>query len=279
MYSRWQLWSDRVDGQIKSDITVVLHTKVPGQATEDSVALAKKLSRAEKRREDIGKGGIEGLDIGYSKLKDHVEKSIFLLGEDEVSRCSVCSEVIGPPTLMALVCPQEGCRTVSHMKCLAAVFLRAQHQSKSVLPVSGSCPGCRAELQWVDLIMEMSLRANGEREIKQLMKKPKQQRTKLPRAINNVSSQIEGGSLEEDNHEALNELAENAQLVGVAADDALLDDWDYQGDDDDAMSMTSAASDCSDRIGTVSSIQAPSAAPSLGVVIEDSEEDEAGIPA
>lgn len=114
-------------------------------------------------------GGFDGIDPSYFPMKDHVEKSAFLLAEGEDAKCDVCQNPVASMQ-SALVCPMPGCKSTSHMACLGQAFLKTGDQ-KDVVPRSGSCPSCRSELQWVDLVKELSLRTRGEKEVAKLQKK------------------------------------------------------------------------------------------------------------
>ncbi|KAL9100623.1 MAG: hypothetical protein Q9163_004024 [Psora crenata] len=124
----------------------------------------------------LGCNGVEGLDVGYSSLKDQIEKSIFHLADGKDLTCAVCSVSLGPELSTALVCPHEGCRATSHLSCLAGVFLVEEGQSESLVPVLGTCPVCKKRTIWIELIKQMSLRAKGEKEVALLIKKPKASR-------------------------------------------------------------------------------------------------------
>ena len=193
-----------------------------------------------KQPEEVVHGGIQGLDFGYSKLKDHVEKSIFFLTEDEARKCALCAKNLSPQTAMALLCPQEGCRTASHMICLATKFIEEEGTGVGVTPISGRCPGCKEDLKWIDLIKELSLRARGEKEVAQMMKKPKERKTKYSNAKNATASQLEARTVLEENaadpHKHLMEAVD-------APNEILPDVWQRQDDDDDDMtSMTTLLS-------------------------------------
>lgn len=118
-------------------------------------------------KDDVG--GFDGIDPSYFPIKDHVEKSAFLLAEGEDVKCDVCQEPVASMH-SALVCPMPGCKSASHMACLGQAFLK-HGAREDVVPRSGLCPGCRSELQWVDLVKELSLRTRGEKEIAKLQKK------------------------------------------------------------------------------------------------------------
>lgn len=268
----WQRWSERVDGEIRGGIKIFLDVKQVVRTIDGGEIPMRTQAKGKLKREAIGNGGIEGLNVGYSESKCHVEKSIFLLGGDEVTRCAVCSEIIGPSAALALVCPAENCKAVSHMSCLAPSFLVDEGGRSAIVPTSGKCPKCRSELQWVDLVKEMSLRANGEKEVAQLMKKPRERKAKVPKSSKAKSSHSKQDKFDEEDDDQAESSVEDAFHAGTIEDDALPDDWYYQGDEDD---MTSAASGFSDGVEAASpKIAASLAAPKSGVVVEDSEWDE-----
>lgn len=273
VYKAWERWSERVDGKIRGDIQILLDVKQPLEAVVHSDTPLSMQAKGKQKLEAVGKGGIEGLDTGYGNLTGHVEKSIFLLGEDESIMCAVCSDTIGPSTAMALVCPSEDCKAVFHMSCLAMRFLVEESGLGPIMPTLGRCPTCRVELRWIDLVKEMSLRANGGKEVAQLMKKPSERKAKASNLRKANSFQELGEKLKDGDDDREEGFVEDSMHAGAAADDALPDDWYYQGDDDDMMSVTSAASGFSDSVDAASPIRA--AASRLGVVIEDSEGDDA----
>ena len=267
VYRVWQRWNERVGGSIRSGLRIVLDLKQPAEALNSHDAPMSTQEKGKRKREALGKGGVEGVDVGYSELKGHLEKSIFMLEDDEPIMCSICAARIGPDKMVTLVCSQESCRTASHMTCLATRFLDEEGAGSSIMPTSGKCPKCKVALQWIDLIKEMSLRARGEKEVAQLMKRPKGRQSKA------VSSHIEHDHTrnEDESDQEGGNFGEIALQAGSVADDPLPDDWHYQEDDEnDLMSTTSAASDGMDSASSLT-------APRLEVVIEDSDWDEAEV--
>lgn len=274
VYRVWQLWNERVAGSVRGGVNVLLDLKLPEEVINDDGLLMSTQAKAKQKREALGKGGIQGLDIGYSELKDHVDKSIFLLAEDEGLKCAVCAKNLGPQTAMALVCPRENCRTASHMTCLATKFVEDEGAGAAVTPVSGRCPGCREELRWIDLIKELSLRVRGEKEVAQMMKKPKERKVKKPMAKEGTASQLEAHTLvKEDGADPNEDLADADMRALNASDESLPDDWQYQDDDDDdRMSVMSGHSALSDGM---SPTKRSSTTSKLPAVIEDSDWDDA----
>ena len=240
---------------------------------DDGLAMTTQ-AKGKKKREALGKGGIQGLDVGYNELKTHVEKSIFFLAEDEALKCAVCARNLGPQTAMALVCPQEGCMTASHVTCLATKFVEDEGAGAAVIPTSGRCPGCKKELQWIDLIKELSLRVRGEKEVAQMMRKPKELIFKKPIAKNTTASQLEAYNVVEEDGADPNEDLVDANMRALnTSDGSLPDDWQYQDDDDDGtMSVMSGHSALSDGI---SPTRRSSTMSKMTAVIEDSDWDDA----
>ena len=48
-------------------------------------------------------------------------------------------------------CPLPGCKMAAHTLCLAQQFL-AVEGAKELIPVEGSCPGCKQAILWGDII-------------------------------------------------------------------------------------------------------------------------------
>lgn len=266
VYDKWQSADKRVDASIRGGIKVLLDLKKPEEIINDVELPISKKAKGKRKREALGKGGIDGLDVGYSGLKKRLERSIFSLGEDQALKCAVCAKGLDPMTAMALVCPQEDCRTVSHVTCLAARFIEDEGAGTPVVPISGRCPGCRVELQWIDLIKETSLRARGQKEVAEIMKKPKERKSKQAHNL------LEGNAADEDE----DILGVNMRALD-SSDESLPENWHYpDDDDDDKMSIMSGHSALSDGVQAASPTERPSTALKLPAVIEDSEFDFSG---
>lgn len=277
VYSVWQQCKQTASGSIRAGIKVLLDLKQPEEAASDGQLPMSKQAKGKRKREALGKGGIEGLDVGYSELKNYVEKSAFFLAENKTFECAVCGKNLCSEAAMVLICPQEDCKTTSHMTCLATKFIEDEGAGAAVTPISGRCPGCKEELQWIDLIKELSLRARGKNFIAQMIKKPKERNTKVPKTKNAAASQIEAHTVvEEDVAETEEDLVE-ADMRGLdASDESLPDDWQYQDEyDDDMISVSSGHSALSDGAETTSPAKRSSNAPKLPAVIEDSDLDDA----
>ena len=260
VYQKWQSENKKVHASIRSGIKVFLDLKQPEEVINDSELETSTKAKGKRKRDALGKGGIEGLDLGYNDLKNHIEKSCSSLTENDGLNCAVCAKSLGPNATMALVCPHKNCRTASHMACLATKFIENERASAGVTPISGKCPGCKVELQWIDLIKELTLRVRGQKEVVKMMKKPKKRKTIQAQ----FSGEEEPANPDED-------------LVGVdmraldCSDESLSDDWFYRDHDDDMLSVMSGHSGLSEGAEAVTPRKQPSTAPKLSAVIEDSE--------
>lgn len=272
LHRRWQVQNEKFDTSVSGRIKVLLDVKQSEEAVNGKEMSIQ--AKGKRKREALGKGGLDGLDVSYSELKDHVEKSILLLAGDEALNCAVCSKTLGPQPRMALVCPREGCRAAFHMTCLASKFRVDEGQDAAVVPTWGTCSVCKEELQWVEFVKEMSLRVRGQKEVAQLIKKPRERKSKIPKTIKISESHVDPEDNKgEGDDDQDNDSGEDAFQAGAAEDDDLPDDWHLQ-EDDDMLSVASAASVISD-IDAASPSEPALTVQRFASVIEDSDWDDA----
>lgn len=266
VFQVWQSRCARVTDEIRPGIQIVFDVK-PAEETKlvDGSATTAHAISVKRKKSTIGEGGVDGIDVGYRSMKGYLEKSLFLLAEGEATICAVCSKELGTQVTTAVICPNEGCRTASHSTCLAKRFLVEDGSDRPVVPTTGSCPSCNAALNWIDLVKEMSLRIRGEKEVAQLMRKPRERKTTVPKGKSTLSSELVGDSDDDATDDGL--------VAADIADEPLLeDDWVYRDeDDDDMISVTTAAS--GSRAPSPTRLGKPDQ--TLGMVIEDSDRDNA----
>jgi structure-specific endonuclease subunit SLX1 len=124
--------------------------------------------------------GIHAHDVTYNYLKSHISKSKTLLENVEWLQCTVCSSGLPSGGAYTLTCPHEGCSSMMHLDCLSASWLsqRKDGGEEILVPTSGTCPGCKGKLEWVDLVRELSLRMRGDKETKALFAKERRRKGK-----------------------------------------------------------------------------------------------------
>ncbi|KAK3704612.1 Slx4p interacting protein [Vermiconidia calcicola] len=154
--------------------------------------------------------GIYALDVGYSGLKAHLEKSKVVLGAAIPPKCTFCHDDLPQGGVMSIVCPTHDCGTSGHLECFATHFLETN--GDSLVPTTGTCPACGTKMQWIDLVKESSLRMRGEKEVEKLFRVRKPRRTKKQDHVATIPDENDEESAEED-------------------EDAMNDEWHYLSDD------------------------------------------------
>jgi structure-specific endonuclease subunit SLX1 len=242
VYKVWQKWCERVDGNIRSGIKVYLDLP---QIEEDDFEITSGQQPAKGRKIDLlGKGGVEGVDPTYARFQDVLEKSRFLLDEDDDQSCGVCAQKLNLKTDLYTICPHATCKELSHVTCLSKRFSSAE-SSTSFVPRHGTCPSCHGGLEWPELMRDVSLRARGEIEVQKLLSKKRKTKAATAAEI------METDSEDEDDDER--ELTP-ADVV------------DDEFDEDDIMSVTSVESSNAPKSKLKAAVP-----PKLEIVIENSE--------
>ncbi|KAK3112241.1 Slx4p interacting protein [Teratosphaeriaceae sp. CCFEE 6253] len=151
VHRMWVRWTKQQFESLRPGVSVALH--VPSL-------------------DDAGQSisGIKSLDVGYGSLKPQLEKSKRLLESSDWLHCAICHGGLPSSGAGTLVCRTDGCDAMTHIECLSTAFLEAEGNVDAVSPNSGSCPGCNGELQWSDLVKELSLRMRGRNELEALFK-------------------------------------------------------------------------------------------------------------
>ncbi|KAK0947803.1 Slx4p interacting protein [Friedmanniomyces endolithicus] len=163
--------------------------------------------------------GIRALDVGYSALKPQIEKTKNLFETSDWLHCAICHGGLPSGGAGALVCSTEGCNAASHIECLSTAFLLAEGEADAILPTSGSCPGCNIELQWAELVKELSLRMRGAKEVEDLFRERRKGKKGVEvtesdgEAESSTDEADEGGRLPEEDgwHELPESSADEAE--------------------------------------------------------------------
>jgi len=284
VHQKWQTSCLTATEHIRKGIAIVLNNLPPTESLVDEKnPQDSKEEKARKKEEDIPKQAalnlarISSIDTSYSALRSHVTKSLELSLEGSTS-CLVCTQFLEPESPTLLVCPQTDCGATFHVACLARIFLNKE-QEVSVLPTSGDCPKCGAELQWIDLVKELSLRTRGAKELDRLLRKPRSRRTRTKNSENGLSSEVvvEETDDDYDDEDRSNEFDEGT-ITGLSGYEASLpDDWHQPEEGEDAMSVTSIHSTISSTVEPSSPDQPRPGSSRLKAVIEESDWDGAEV--
>lgn len=222
--SVWEAWQQAIENlatesAMRSDVKIVLDLKEAGlkaESTNDSLSTH---AKGKRRKEAIGKGGPDGVDVGYGGLKDHIEKSMTLFRREQSIQCAVCPLEVNSSGHMAVTCPHGTCAAACHLTCLSKNFLIDEGAGESLLPILGNCPKCRKKTRWIDLVKEMSLRARGAKEVARLTKQSRSKTTQTAPRDADLKATASGDLDDVDEDEV--------------SDDPLPDDWLLQVDDSD----------------------------------------------
>ena len=273
IYRSWQKRISSIEGDTHRDIYVSIDFVPERPLTEGPPIRSTHKIHIGERKPPVGQGGIEGLNVSYAHIIKHLEKSISLLTKGERINCAVCAETMQLSVITTLVCPNENCRSISHLHCLATRFLNEETDGDLVVPANGTCPGCNLKLRWIDLVQEMSVRTRGEREISRLMKKRKYIKSKTADSTKALTSKLVAESSNDEAPEYLDYSESD-----VEDEPSLENEWDRDcNEHDDTMSVTSTASSAGvvPRVGTRHIWNEPPLG--LDIVIEDSEWDGAEV--
>ena len=187
----------------------------------------------EKPMHDDGLHPIHRLDVSYGSLTEYVAKTKDIFELEKATACAVCSKIMGlreddweherKHDGPLLVCPHASCTAVSHLRCLGDLFLNQERESGEdeipLVPTHGTCPSCRADTQWVDVVREATLRMRGQKEIDTLLRRKRAAEKKLDRERNGkkgkTASQV---VMDTDESEELSELSDTDEPEGEDED-------------------------------------------------------------
>jgi structure-specific endonuclease subunit SLX1 len=214
------------------------------------------------------------LEVDYVKEKKFVKKAKEIIDFEREGACSVCHTDLEHDTGIYTICPNPGCEAVTHMTCLSKHFLKSEPDS--LLPINGTCPSCKTDLQWLNVVKELSLRMRGHKEVEKLLKAKRSRKGKTTsESIEDDIEEDEDDDLESDIAEEIKRLRE-FNPTGARMD--MGDSWHAIDDSDetDAGSVvnTASPSKTSNKQGKKVASRT-SKAINLDPVIEDSDWDDA----
>lgn len=122
--------------------------------------------------------GIHALPLDYVPIKDYVAKGREVFGFEREGHCVVCKEYMPPGEGVYALCANDGCEGVGHLSCWSRHIIPPRERQDNFLPVDGRCPKCSGEIQWVDMMKELTLRMRGPKEVDKLLKKKRATKTK-----------------------------------------------------------------------------------------------------
>ncbi|KAF2841240.1 hypothetical protein M501DRAFT_929280 [Patellaria atrata CBS 101060] len=277
LYRVWQRCDKKEERKIDGSILIELETKSSLQQGASDPALLTDVAKATS--------GIHSIDVTYKSSKEYIAKSQSVI-QNQTSCCTICQDELEAGQTPVLICSHGDCKSASHMTCLSQHFLQAGVEKDALLPTTGTCPECKQQLRWIDLVKDLSLRTRGDKEVEMLFKQRKQRARKIPGAagVAAVASTATASlNVMSDEDDSIGIVTDNAKSIQrqliipePLSDDSDLDDnWAYKlDDDDDQLSVVSEDSSCEDEPVIMHSGSFGKAKKfSAEAIIEDSEEE------
>ncbi|KAL9598685.1 MAG: hypothetical protein Q9219_004354 [cf. Caloplaca sp. 3 TL-2023] len=276
VYEAWLKHSKVAFGEIREGLQVTLDVEQVPRSADADERPDKPQSGKRRKLAEPHVGGVHDIDITYSGLKGHLEKSSFLLGKEGSKNCAVCADRLDVHRSAVITCPSHGCQAMSHMTCLATARSGKQPMEGFLLPIVVVCPKCNKEHQWVGLMRELSLRIRSRSALAQVV-----QVSQDYEGESNGSSDLKSVSNATDaGHDAVgndrsseNVLTFDSLMALDFEDDPFPESWHELGADSDAHSEASTKNGVSSR--QTSPWMPSKHRQRLPSVIEDSEWDSA----
>jgi structure-specific endonuclease subunit SLX1 len=269
VHKAWLKWSNLASEPIQEPLNIIQDFPSHEHTASDSQ------TGSPSRKKRKVSHGIAALDVGYANLKSYVEKAKGVIDFEREGACAVCHEDLEHDAGIYTICPNPECEAVTHMTCLSKHFLK--NEENALVPVTGTCPSCKAKLRWIDVVKELSLRMRGQKEVEKLLKEKRVGKVKIV-----ASSQValESSDIEEDaDDEAVEkEFEEEIMMIQELNPDThgfdMDDSWHAIDDSDD--SDTGSSFSNASKIREATSYQAGKAG-GLGTVVEDTDWDDAEV--
>nr|6SEH_A Chain A, Structure-specific endonuclease subunit SLX1 [Thermothielavioides terrestris]6SEH_C Chain C, Structure-specific endonuclease subunit SLX1 [Thermothielavioides terrestris]6SEI_A Chain A, Structure-specific endonuclease subunit SLX1 [Thermothielavioides terrestris]6SEI_C Chain C, Structure-specific endonuclease subunit SLX1 [Thermothielavioides terrestris] len=174
VFAAWEKWCAAASERLRPSLAVV--TDFEG----GSEGLAGAVVGGEEGRER-GEGapcwGIHALPLDYEPIKDYVAKGQEIFEFERQGACVVCREEMASGDGLQALCTNQGCDGVGHLSCWSRHFLKGA-EADSILPVQGQCPKCGGEMEWGNMMKELTLRTRGQKEVEKLLKRKRRRATK-----------------------------------------------------------------------------------------------------
>lgn len=265
MHKAWLKWTNASAHSIRDSIPIIID--FPPESASASESDGDGSPRAKKRKIVHG---IAALGVDYADIKSQVEKGKDIVEFEREGVCAICHKDLEHDGGIYTICPSAGCESVTHITCLSKHFLKGDKEA--LVPILGECPSCKAEVRWIDVVKELSLRLRGQKEVEKLLKV---KRVKKGKAVT-ASPTIVDSDIESDDDELdadLEQLRQLEELNPAGSKMDMGDSWNAidDTDDSDAESTTSTGS----RKKKITSQHASK--PAFRTVIEDSDWDDAEV--
>lgn len=212
VYKAWGRMCKKTLGSLNPTLSIVTDFATATSSANDQPESSAKPGATKALNQD----GIHALELDYKSMTAYVQKLDNILKTDAASHCVVCSNALDSANDAILVCPTTSCHMTSHLKCLADHFLSHELRTEMILPVQGQCPQCQSQLQWSELVRELSLRTRGSALVQKMLK-PRSRKGK-DAAIDVYDDDEEDDDAEDEEDEIVyQEHDDNGNAIAVPA--------------------------------------------------------------
>ncbi|RMZ83997.1 hypothetical protein DV737_g1382, partial [Chaetothyriales sp. CBS 132003] len=254
VYTSWTAWCERVDDQIRPNLSIRLDPRQSDQPPHDITSAQ---PPSQKRKIDLmHKGGVHGIDPTYAQYQHVLTKATFLLDHGDGQTCALCKQQLHLKHHLFTICPNSDCQTMSHLTCLSEHFLQHATTPGQLVPEQGQCPGCHSPLRWLHLMREVTLRTRGQKEVRKVLSRKRSSRAATAAEILDADSEDDES---DQDHDHLDVGAVVGQHVDLTAES--------DSDSHSITSLDSIVSSKSREAGASSQAARP-----LEIVIEDSDD-------
>jgi len=171
VYRAWTGWCGDAPEPLRPTISVVTDF---ASTSAGATTGARAVEVREGSRKPAPASGIHALPLDYAPVRPYVEKARSIFEFEREGSCVVCGGQLPPGEGLYAVCPRDGCEGVGHLDCWSRHLLEGDGDGPSpLLPIAGHCPSCQGQVEWKDMMTQLSLRVRGKKEVDKLLKKRK----------------------------------------------------------------------------------------------------------
>ncbi|KAK0720158.1 hypothetical protein B0H67DRAFT_575200 [Lasiosphaeris hirsuta] len=183
IFTAWQKWCATANEPLRATLSVVTDfERTASSSTEAATGgkggkgISSTISDSEEEGEEQGEQlepwGIHALPLDYMPIKEHVVKGQGVFDFEREGDCIVCRKRIDSGVGLHALCTNGDCEGVGHVSCWGRHFLPAHEvtHDSHIIPIEGRCPKCGGQIQWVDMMKELTLRLRGKKDVEKLLK-------------------------------------------------------------------------------------------------------------
>lgn len=187
---------------------------------------------------------VHALPVTHAPLTSYLTKTRSITEFEQEGVCAVCSTPLPHDGGLYSICPHATCSSVTHLRCLGEHLIsqeagEGEGEEGVLVPIQGSCPSCKGEVRWDEVVGEVTLRVRGAKEVERLLKRRRAKEVKekkargRPRKGSDVLVASEASQVLDTEEEEESELSELDDLDSLDGLDSLDEEGDVDGEEDE----------------------------------------------